>query len=349
MGGAASKGDGWTPMEMIRKEDIMCVEKTCFGPFWEEFLVFIEIGKKLGGLYGLRVMKKKKIIDYGEQGMVHQEYHVRSRIRHPFLINTICGFQDYEHLFLLSEQSQNHLVGLINSEKRLSVKVSRFYMAEILVAIQYLHSKGLLYGFLSPSNMMVGDDGHIKLKYDFLNGIDSVVGDLEHNIEYASLDYMEGGEVGFASDYWSMGVVLYHMMVGITPFAAPDTALTMEKIRKGKVVFPESFDADAKDLVSRLLVVSPRDRLGHAKEDADAIRKHPFFRGISWEEIVEKRPKPPFLFNGAEGSSRPANLRILYTTDYLPDQKDGYGRTFRDYGATYSAASYRKVWRHGYV
>ncbi|KAL7348764.1 cGMP-dependent protein kinase I alpha catalytic domain [Encephalitozoon intestinalis] len=336
---------------MIGKKDIMCIEKTGLGPFWEEFLVFIDVGEVVGGLYGLRVMKKKKIIGYGEQEMVQDEYYVRSRIRHPFLINTICGFQDYEHLFLLSEQSQNYLVNLISSEERLSPKVSRFYMAEILLAVQYLHSKGLSYGFLSPRSMMIGDDGHVKLKYDFLNRIDCGIGDLEQNVEYASLDYVESGEIGPVSDYWSMGMVLYHMLSGTTPFAAPDMASTVERIRKNRIKFPEFFDKNARDLVSKLLVVSPKDRLGYRERDCMAIRKHPFFEGIEWQEVFQKKSKPPFLFNIArkECFSRPANLRILYTTDYLPDQKDGYGQTFRGYGTIYSSEVYRKIWRYGYI
>nr|AGE96279.1 ribosomal protein S6 kinase [Encephalitozoon cuniculi] len=336
---------------MIRKEDIMCVEKTGFGPFWEEFLVFIEVGERIGGLYGLRVMKKKKIVDYGEQNMMHHEYYVRSRIRHSFLINTICGFQDYEHLFLLSEQSQNYLIKLINSEGRFSAKVSRFYLAEILLAIQHLHSKGLSYGFLSPSNMMIGDDGHIKLKYDFLNRIDCVVGDPERNVEYASIDYKERGEISPVSDYWSMGIILYYMLVGVTPFAAPDTALVVARIRRGRIEFPEFLDENARDLISRLLAVSPRDRLGYAEGDAETIRRHPFFGGMNWEEVLQKKVAPPFLFNTTrkECFSRSANLKVLYTTDYLPDQKDGYGQTFRGYGATYAPDTYRKIWRCGYI
>ncbi|KAG5860219.1 protein kinase domain-containing protein [Encephalitozoon hellem] len=336
---------------MIEKEDIMCIEKTGLGPFWEEFLVFIEVGKSVGRLYSLRVMKKKKIIDYGECDMVHNEYYVRSRIRHPFLINTICGFQDYEHLFLVSEQSQNHLSSLISSEGRFSAKVSRFYMAEILLAIQHLHSKGLTYGFLSPKNMMIGDDGHIKLKYDFLNKIDCVVGDIEHNIEYASMDYADNGELEPVSDYWSMGIVLYHMLGGITPFAAPDMDSVIARIRMNRIRFPEFFDKHARDLISKLLVASPRDRLGYVEEDAETIRKHPFFEGISWEDVLKKRTKPPFLFNitRKEHTSKSASLRILYTTDYLPDQKDGYGQTFRGYGAIYSPDTHRKIWRYGYI
>ncbi|AFN83860.1 ribosomal protein S6 kinase [Encephalitozoon romaleae SJ-2008] len=336
---------------MIRKEDIMCIEKTGSGPFWEEFLVFIEVRKRVGGLYHLRVMKKKKIIDYGECDMIQNEYYIRSRIRHPFLINTICGFQDYEHLFLVSEQSQNYLANLISSEGRFSAKVSRFYMAEILLAIQYLHSKGFTYGFLSPKNMMIGDDGHIKLKYDFLNGIDCVVGDFEENIEYASIDYANSGEFGPVSDYWSMGIILYHMLGGITPFAAPGMDSVITRIKTNRIRFPEFFDEHARNLISKLLVTSPRDRLGYMEEDAEMIRKHPFFEGISWVDVLEKKIKPPFLFNVTkkECTSRSANLRILYTTDYLPDQKDGYGQTFRGYGSIYSPDIHRKIWRYGYI
>lgn len=334
---------------MIKKEDVMCIEKTYLGPFWEEFLVFIKTGQRTDGLQSLRVMKKKKIVEYGEEDMVQHEYYVRSHVRHPFLVNIICGFQDYEHLFLLAEQSQNYLVDLIHSEGRFSAKVARFYMAEILVAIQHLHSRGLSYGFLSPSNTMVGDDGHIKLKYDFLNGIDIVVGGLENNIEYASIDHISYGCTGFVSDYWSLGIVLYQMLTGITPFWAPTVGKTILKIREQDLVFPKFLDQEAKDLISRLLVPSICERLGFRKGDPDVVRKHPFFEGVDWDKLVSKEVEPPFLFNTTrkDNPCRPANLQVLYTTDYLPDQKDGYGSTFRNYGSAYSSRVYARVQKYG--
>lgn len=328
----------------------MCIEKTYFGSFWEEFLVFV--GKhNVDKLHSLRVMKKKKIIEYEEEDMVQYEYHVRSQIRHPFLINIVCGFQDYEHLFLLTEQSQNYLVNLIESERRLSTKVTRFYAAEILLAIQYLHSKGLSYGFLSPSNVMIGDDGHVKLRYDFLNGIDAVVGNVEDNLEYASMDRLSDGGVLFVSDYWSIGILIYKMIVGTTPFAASTVDGTISKIKECSPVFPEFFDPDAKDLVSRLLVMTVSDRLGYNEGDADVVRGHPFFCGIDWNKVLEKSIEPPFLFNTTrkDNPSRPAGLRVLYTTDYLPDQKDGYGHTFRDYGTAYSQSEYIQAWKNGFI
>lgn len=335
---------------MIGKEDVMCVEKTCAGPFWEGFLVSLGTGHQ-NELQSLRVMKKKKIIEFAEEDMVWHEFQVRSQIRHPFLVNVVCGFQDYEHLFLLTEQSQNCLVDLVTSEQRLSTKAARFYIAEILLAIQYLHSKELSYGFLSPSNMMIGDDGHVKLKYDFLNGIDVAVGGLENNVEYASIDEVGDWSRAFVSDYWSVGVVLYQMIAGTTPFAASTAGKTVCRIRECRVVFPDFFDADARDLVERLLVVCAEERLGARREDAVEIRKHAFFRSIDWDALEGKRIEPPFLFNTTrkDSPSRPASLHVLYTTDYLPDQKDGYGQTFRSYGSAYSHDRYMQMWRCGIV
>ena len=336
---------------MIRKQDIMCVEKISFGPFWEEFLVFVEIQDVLGGMYSLRVMDKKKIIEYGEEDMVDHEYVIRSMIRHPFLINTVCGFQDYKHLFLIEEQSKNHLMELIRAEGRISKKACRFYIVEILLVIQYLHTKGLCYGFLSPSNIMIGDDGHIKLKYSFLNEIDNVVGGIDSNIEYASADYLNDWGLSCVSDYWSVGIVMYKMLAGITPFASQDMASTAAKMREGKVRFPVFFDACTKDLISKLLVIEPRKRLGYIDRDAADIRRHPFFDGIDWDKAYMKATEPPFLFNAIKSKEqlKPANLGILYTTDYLSDQKDGYGRTFRQYGSAHVPEVYKGLWRNGYI
>jgi protein kinase A len=320
---------------MIAKKDIMCVEKTGHGPFWEEFLVFIEMDQRRIRFANLRVMKKKKIIDYNEEDMIQYEYHVRTRLRHPFLINFVSGFQDYEHLFLLTEQSQNYLIRLLETEGQFSLKISRFYLAEVLLAVQYLHAKGCCYGFLSPWNIMVGDDGHIKLKYEFLNGIDVAVGGVEQNIEYASIDYLRDRRLTCVSDYWGMGVLLYQMLLGNTPFQASTMEEKVARMHSCSPAFPDSFDRDARDLITRLLRIEPSERLGYRPEDMGLIQKHPFFESMDWAKLVAKELEPPFLFNITRDLKdiKAANLRALYTTDYLPHQKDGYGQTFGYYGS----------------
>lgn len=157
---------------MLEKNEIQCIKLLKKGPFFHEYLVCIDGARKSQQKYQLRAMFKRSIVlNKVDEEMVLDELYIRSHIRHPFLVNQVIAFQDYDTLFYITEYAP---VALLKSEllpRRFRMEAVKFYAAEIFLALRYLHSRNQTYTFLSPDNILLCQDGHIKLDYAFCNSL----------------------------------------------------------------------------------------------------------------------------------------------------------------------------------
>lgn len=282
----------------------------------------------------VRIMKKKKMVNYDKLKLLKQEFDVRRSIRHTFLINFVCSFQDLKQVYYITELALGgYFFYYLRDRKYLSSDEAAFYIAEIIIAIQYLHRKRLLYRSLFPNTVMLSETGHIKLRFDFLNKQGLELNDFENHIQYISIDYISGDFVRSDSDYWEIGVILYEILTGYNPFLGNSFIDTRYNILYKPVEFPESFDLSAKDLIQSLLKRNRKERLGYMPADAKLIRNHPFFRMLDWDAMEECRVPPPIAIKTEfESSKTSRSLDDMFDFNYHHDQTDGYGEAFKFYG-----------------
>jgi len=220
----------------------------------------------------------------------------------PFVVEMHYAFQTPEKLYLVMDfLNGGELFFHMQREGFFDERRIQFYAAELVLALDYLHSIGVVYRDLKPENVLMGSDGHLKLT-DFglsKKGIFDLERDKAFTIcgtaEYLAPEIILGQGHGVAADWWSLGILIYEMYVGITPFQDANKINLMRAIIKKKVNFSPFKRASPEllDLVRRLLTQQPRVRLG--ARGAKDIKKHPFFKGLDWEALAKKAIKPPFL------------------------------------------------------
>uniref|UniRef100_A0AAR2L8B6 non-specific serine/threonine protein kinase n=1 Tax=Pygocentrus nattereri TaxID=42514 RepID=A0AAR2L8B6_PYGNA len=175
---------------------------------------------------------------------------------------------------------------------------ARFYGAEIVSALEYLHSRDVVYRDLKLENLMLDKDGHIKIT-DFGLCKEGITNEATMKTfcgtpEYLAPEVLEDNDYGRAVDWWGLGVVMYEMMCGRLPFYNQDHERLFELILMEEIRFPRSLSPDAKSLLAGLLKKDPKQRLGGSSDDAKEVMGHKFFVSITWQDVLQKKLIPPF-------------------------------------------------------
>ncbi|XP_040830921.1 RAC-alpha serine/threonine-protein kinase isoform X5 [Ochotona curzoniae] len=213
--------------------------------------------KATGRYYAMKILKKEVIVAKDEVAHTLTENRVLQNSRHPFLTALKYSFQTHDRLcFVMEYANGGELFFHLSRERVFSEERARFYGAEIVSALDYLHS--------------------------------------EKNVVYRDLKVLEDNDYGRAVDWWGLGVVMYEMMCGRLPFYNQDHEKLFELILMEEIRFPRTLGPEAKSLLSGLLKKDPKQRLGGGSEDAKEIMRHRFFSGIVWQDVYEKKLSPPF-------------------------------------------------------
>jgi len=186
----------------------------------------------------------------------------------------------------------------LKRERQFTEDRTKFYGAEIISAVDYLHKRAIIYRDLKLENLLLDSDGHIKIADFGLCKEDIRWGNTTRTFcgtpEYLAPEVLDDVNYGLAVDWWGVGVVMYEMMVGRLPFYNQNHEIMFGNILAAEVRFPRSISSEAKDLLGGLLVKDPRSRLGGGRNDAGDIMRHNFFSSIDWDLLVQKQIPPPF-------------------------------------------------------
>ncbi|KAI8820721.1 kinase-like domain-containing protein [Fimicolochytrium jonesii] len=254
-------------------------------------------------LYAMKVLKKASIVLHAsgkEAEHTRNERCILEEVQHPFIVTLHYAFQTPSKLYLiLSYASGGELFTYLTKEKMFAEDVACFYISELLLALEHLHSLGIIYRDLKPENVLLSAQGHILLT-DF--GLSKVALDAQTvcgTIEFMAPEVLDehrtqGYEKGV--DYWSLGVMLFDMLTGAPPFTGANRKKIMDGILHRKVVWPRYMTAHARDLCHRLLQKNPAKRLGcDALGGVAGVKRHAFFRGIDWERLARLEVEPPIV------------------------------------------------------
>lgn len=317
---------------MFKKEDFIILSKMSESLFSSHYLIkTCNLPRDV--FFELRKMQKTQIIQYEETKLVFFEKKIRQDMRHPFLINILYTFQDYDCLFLVTEMAKGgYLYHYLRSSVFFTKEIVQFYVAEILIAIQYLHKKNLFYNLLIPDNIMLDEAGHIKLRYDFCNLSGMSEETYKKNIEYICVDYVKDKAVNKSSDYWCLGIVMYEMLFGMTPFRGSSYDEIVNNILNKRIKFLNNIDESTAELLYILLDKHAFRRIGKNEDEALLLRKCSFFKGIDWDLMEKRSFKPPLqMKNMIESYKNGVNMARKFCNYFDRKDNDGYGETFVEY------------------
>ena len=268
------------------------------GSFGEVILVRLKSTKKV---YAMKILDKKILKMKKQQNHTKTERDLMVKINSPFIVNIKSAFQDDTNLYLVSEFMQGGDMFFHMHDGQIVIfshDKTRFYMLELVLALESLHKNNMVYRDLKPENILLDSKGHVKLT-DF--GLSKILEDEDDKAftlcgtpQYLAPEVLLKKGYDKMVDWWSLGCVLYEMLMGRLPFAIKRGMINL-KIYEKKIDFPRKISNEARDLIEKFLVVNPTERLGYGPNGTDDIKNHPFFNGVDWDLAIQKKYKPPFI------------------------------------------------------
>lgn len=281
--------------------------------------------KDTGKIYAMKVMRKDRILEKDHARYVLSEKNALTAIDHPYIVRIFSSFQTSKKLYLVLDFIDGgHLFYQLFKLGVFSEDRAKMYTAEIVSAISFLHSKGILHRDLKPENVLLDSEGHIKITdfglckanmNDTTTRADSFVG----TIQYMAPEIIKGQQHTEAVDWWSVGILLYEMLSGNPPFdfhskkgqvSPKDRNHLMKRILNAKLQRPKFCSKNAWSLLRGLLTRDPSHRLG--ARCTNEIKNHNFFWGIDWGKLDKREMVSPFKPNNVD-SKLTANFEKRYT------------------------------------
>lgn len=296
-----------------------------------------------GQFFAMKTMDKAAMLNRNKVHRACAEREILDMLDHPFLPALYASFQTKTHICLITDYCPGGELFLLldrQPKKVLKEDAVRFYAAEVVIALEYLHCQGIIYRDLKPENVLLQSNGHVALTDFDLSCLTSCKPQLlipstnekkrhrKHQQappvfmaepmrasnsfvgteEYIAPEIITGAGHTSAVDWWALGILLYEMLYGYTPFRGKTRQKTFANILHKDLKFPGSIPVslNAKQLMYRLLHRDPKNRLG-SREGANDIKRHPFFKGVNWALVRCLNPpelEAPFLESGEEKEAK---------------------------------------------
>ena len=269
---------------------------------------------KTGNIYAIKKIKKETLIKKNQIIHIRSEQLFMSKVKSPWIVDLKASFQEGDYLYLVMEfLPGGDLMSLLIKKDILTEDEARFYIAELILAVDSIHKLDCIHRDIKPDNVLIDKNGHIKLS-DF--GLAKVSDKLYENYKYENFNknklthkknyscvgtaYYVAPEVlnksgyGKDIDWWSVGVIFFEMLVGYAPFCSEETKEVCYKVINWqkflKIPDDIKISKEAEDLIFKMINNSDK-RLG--RSGIEEIKVHPFFKGLDWDNIRSK--KAPFI------------------------------------------------------
>jgi serine/threonine protein kinase len=278
---------------------------------------------KQGHMYALKAINKQHIVDNEQVSHLKYERDVMLELGDfPFVVKLWGTMQDKNFVYLLLEPSQGgEVFSLLTDKGQLDKTTAQFYAASVILAFQYMHERDILYRDLKPENLLLDTNGYLRVTdFGFAKKTTERTYTFCGTPDYLSPEIVSNAGHGPGADWWTLGVFIFEMLTGQTPFfddAGPSEMYN--KILAREFSFPLFFDEDARDLINGLLDLKPTKRYGVLKEPN--IREHKWFEGFDWDALIAGTMEAPFV--------RPVKSKFdLSHFDADSDDDDGFDEEF---------------------
>jgi protein kinase A len=247
--------------------------------------------------FAMKVLRKSEIVRLKQVEHINSERAILEGIRHPFIVELYSTYQDNLNVYmLLSYVPGGELFSHLRRAGRFSADVTRFYLASIILAIENLHSRNIIYRDLKPENLLLDRVGYLRIA-DF--GFAKIVEDRTFTLcgtpEYLAPEIVLSQGHGKAVDYWALGILAFEMLAGYPPFFDDHPLGIYEKILRNEIAFPLHIDMYAKDLIRGLLTTDRTKRLGNLRGGAKDVMEHAWFQGVDWGSLERKEIGAPIV------------------------------------------------------
>uniref|UniRef100_A0A673G1J1 protein kinase C n=1 Tax=Sinocyclocheilus rhinocerous TaxID=307959 RepID=A0A673G1J1_9TELE len=299
-------------------KDFKCVAVLGRGHFGKVLLAEYSI---TGEMFAIKALKKGDIVTRDEVESLMCEkriFETVNSVRHPFLVNLFACFQTKEHVCFVMEYAAGgdlmmHIHADVFSEPR-----ATFYAACVVLGLQFFHEHKIVYRDLKLDNLLLDTEGFVKIADFGLckegMGYRDRTSTFCGTPEFLAPEVLTETSYTRAVDWWGLGVLIFEMLVGESPFPGDDEEEVFDSIVNDEVRYPRFLSTEAISIMRRLLRRNPERRLGAGERDAEDVKKHLFFRNIDWDGLLAKKVKPPFVPT-IQSSSDVSNFDDEFTSE----------------------------------
>jgi len=278
----------------IQFEDLVYVATLGRGSFGHVTLVK---HRSTNVAYALKAVCKAQIVETSQEEHIMNEKKIMATVHHPFYVNLVTTFNSKNQLFFLLEPSLGgELFTVLRQHRFFHENTAKFYAAHIILGFECMHNKHYVYRDLKPENLLLGTDGYLKITdFGFAKKVRGRTWTLCGTPEYLAPEIVSNKGHGKGVDWWTVGILIYEMLASFTPFYHDDYMKMYAKIAKGKFKCPSHLTKHAREIVKEFLQVLPTKRLGVVKGGAALIKRHKWFQGFSWTDLLAKRIAAPII------------------------------------------------------
>ena len=256
--------------------------------------------KKNKNIYAMKELSKSKIKINKQEENSKSERDLMIELTSPFIVNIKFAFQDETKLYIVSEflQGGDMFYHMHHSTINFTENTVKFYIIELILAIEFFHENNVIYRDLKPENILMNSEGHIKIS-DFglskkLENQKDKAYTLCGTLQYLAPEILKNKGYDKSVDWWSLGCIYYEMLTGNLPFKTNGNKINLDVFEE-KIDFDENMNPLLINLISQLLNVNPKKRLGYGAQDAKKIKEHQYFNDVDWNKYLNKEIEPPFV------------------------------------------------------
>lgn len=282
--------------------------------------------------YAMKVIEKKKVVKLKQVEHTLNEKNILQAINFPFVVHMSYYKKDSTYLyFILPFIVGGELYKYLKQFVKFDENLIRFYAAQIVLAFEYLHYLQLVYRDLKLENVLIDHFGYIKLTdFGFCKLVKTRTWTLCGTPEYFAPEMINNQGYGQSVDWWTLGILIYEMAAGHTPFHSNLLLNLLEKIIACKYLMPSTLSMELQALIKGLIEPDLSKRIGNLKDGINDVKYHTFFRPVEWLSLFNRNVTPPFVPK-SKGLGDPSNYFKFEDEVFIVSCEDRFVKEFEDF------------------
>lgn len=287
------------PIEAVTLEDFDMLTAIGEGAFGKVMTVR---KRDSGKIYAMKVLEKGRVTSKKQLARMLGERNILLKIKSPFIVGLHYAFDTKEKVYLVLDfVGGGDLFHHLRMHKKFDEECVRFWTVEIILALEALHRDDIVYRDLKPENILLEPDGHVVLvdfglakhiKRSSVEGLEGRSNSFVGTPEYLAPEIVQGTGHGSSVDWWTLGILMFELLLGRPPFKSKDLSILYQKIVSEDVTIPNTMSVEARSILKGLLSRNPSIRLGaHGPQQ---IREHAFYASSDWAKLEKKEIPPPY-------------------------------------------------------